>query len=55
MSTATALGGELRAAVDEALRLFDAHPAADTAARPGPDKWSAREILGQPNYYREGE
>jgi hypothetical protein len=46
MSTATTLSRALRAAVDEAVRMFDAHPAADTAARPGPDKWSAREILG---------
>ena len=46
MSKASDVAGQLRAVVDEGVRVFERVPEAATAARPAPDKWCAREIIG---------
>jgi hypothetical protein len=45
MTPATIAAG-LHASIDEALRLFAAGDETRSALRPGPGKWSAREVLG---------
>ena len=46
MSPVTDTGAELRDAVQRALPRLEAIGIADSARRPAPGKWSAREIIG---------
>lgn len=46
MTTPATIAAALHATVDEALRLFSSADDTRTALRPGPGKWSPREVLG---------
>jgi hypothetical protein len=46
MMTPATIAAGLHATIDEALRLFAAADETRTAQRPGPDRWSPREVLG---------
>jgi hypothetical protein len=46
MTTPATIAAALHAAVDEALRVFSVADDTRTKFRPGPEKWSAREVLG---------
>ncbi len=40
------LAGEIEAAVDKAYEAFKTLPESAVSIKPGPEKWSAKEILG---------
>jgi hypothetical protein len=46
MTTPATIAAALHATIDDALRLFAAADDTRTAVRPGPGKWSPREVLG---------